>query len=29
MDYWIVRLLDGQKTDHEKLGDLRGADVIL
>ena len=29
MDYWIVRLLDGQMTDHEKLGDLRGADVIL
>lgn len=29
MDYWVVRLLDGQMTDHELLGDLRGADVQL
>ncbi len=29
MDYWMVRYLDGQMTDHELLGDLRGEDVIL
>lgn len=29
MDYWMVRLLDGQVTDHDLLGDLRGADVVL
>ena len=29
MDYWMVRLLDGQVTDHDLLGDLVGEDVIL
>lgn len=29
MDYWMVRLLDGQVTDHDLLGDLRGSDVVL
>ena len=29
MDYWIVRLLDGQMTDHELLGDMSGTDVVL
>ena len=29
MDYWMIRLLDGQVTDNEKLGDTRGTDVIL
>ena len=29
MDYWMVRLLDGQVTDHDLLGDLQGADVVL
>lgn len=29
MDYWMIRLLDGQVTDHELLGDTRGTEVIL
>ncbi len=29
MDYWMVRLLDGQLTNHELLGDLRGTDLVL
>lgn len=29
MDYWMIRLLDGQVTDEELLGDVHGTDVIL
>lgn len=29
MDYWMVRLLDGNVNDNDLLGDLRGTEVIL
>jgi len=29
MDYWMVRLLDGQITDSDLVGDLQGTDVVL
>lgn len=29
MDYWMVRLLDGQVTDSDLVGDLQGTDVVL
>jgi len=29
MDYWMVRLMDGQVDDHDLGGDMRGTEVIL
>jgi prepilin-type N-terminal cleavage/methylation domain-containing protein len=29
MDYWMVRILDGNLTNHELLGDTRGTEVTL
>jgi prepilin-type N-terminal cleavage/methylation domain-containing protein len=29
MDYWIVRIIDGQVTQNERLGDLQGKEVRL